>query len=199
MDAIEPLVHLVRVDMDAVRAYTQAIHAIQDDGLKEVLQDFREDHERHIRDLSAAIRDLGGDPPQQPHISAFALAGFTRIASGMGVSTALMAMQSNEVVTNQAYEIALNSGLPRQVLDLVHRNHRDEQRHLETIRTWLEDSSPAGRILSTSATAQGVGTSVWMNVIKANPLAAAVAASGAAMLLGNAMLGRRRREPWQQD
>ncbi|WP_142848498.1 ferritin-like domain-containing protein [Telmatospirillum sp. J64-1] len=193
MDLVESLRHLVKVDMDAVGAYTQAIYAIRDRDIKEQLVEFRADHQQHVSDLTNVILDLGGKPPQKPHASGFVLAGFTRIASGMSLPSALMAMQSNEVVTNQAYEMALDSNdLTSDVKRLLDRNHRDEQRHLEAIRWMLEDSTPMGKALSATATAQGAGTSLWLNVIKENPMAAMVAASGAAMLIGGAIISRRR-------
>lgn len=191
MDVSEHIEHLIRIDHDAVRAYTQAIDNVADDAVRDMLTGFRADHERHIEDLSAALAKRGGQPPREAHLTGFALAGFTGVAAGMGVSGALMAMQSNEVVTNQAYELALRADLPDDLRGLFERNLGDEQRHLQTIRHWLEESSPVGTMMSGSATVQGLGTSLWMNVIRTNPVATAVAATGAAFLLGNYLLGRR--------
>lgn len=193
MDVIEQLEHLIRIDRDAVRAYSQAIENVQDGRTRRILRAFRGDHERHIEDLSAALSALGGKPPANAHFSGFALAGFTGIAAGMGVSAALMAMQSNEVVTNQAYELARNSDTPwpESLRDLLARNHADERHHLDTIRRALAQSSPVGAAMSGSATAQGLGASMWMNVIRTNPLATAMAATGAAFLLRDYLLGRR--------
>lgn len=191
MNAVDHLQHLVRIDRDAVRAYTQAIDNVKDEAVGRMLAGFRGDHERHIADLSAAITRMGGQVPQSAHLAGFALAGFTGVAANMGVQGALMAMQSNEIVTSQAYELALRAELPETVRGLVERNLSDERRHLEAIRGWLEQSSPVGAVISRSADMQGFGTSLWMNVIRANPVATAVAATGAAMLLGNYLLGRR--------
>lgn len=190
MAALDQLNHLVRIDLDAVRVYTQAIENVADKAVGQMLTGFRADHERHVRDLSAAIAGLGGEPPKQPHLAGFALAGFTGIASGVAVSGALMAMQSNEVVTNQAYEMALGSDLPAEIRRLVEHNRDDERRHLQAIRERLHNLSPVGVVMSGSATVQGLGTSLWMNVIRANPVATAMAATGAAWLVGN-LLGRR--------
>ena len=192
MEVNRSLEHLIRIDLDAVRAYTQAIDNVPSEEVRDMLSSFRADHERHVEEVSAALRERGGEPPQTAHLAGFALAGFTGVVSGMGVAGALMVMQSNEVVTNQAYELALGHGnLTPELRSLLERNLGDEQRHLYAIRRWLEQSSPAGAVMSGSATVQGLGTSLWMNVLRTNPVATAVAATGAAFLLGNYLLGRR--------
>ncbi|MCR6633056.1 MAG: ferritin-like domain-containing protein [Magnetospirillum sp.] len=192
MDISDSLEHLIRIDHDAVRAYTQAIDNVTDAAVRDMLTGFRADHERHIEDLSAELLKRGGKPPQNAHLTGFALAGFTGVAAGMSVPGALMAMQSNEVVTNHAYELALASnGLPDHLRHLLEGNLGDEQRHLETIRRWLEQSSPVGAVMSGSATVHGLGSSLLLNVVRSNPVATALAATGAAFLLGNYLMGRR--------
>lgn len=194
MEINRSLEHLIRIDLDAVRAYTQAIDHVPSDDARAMLSGFRADHERHIEEVSAALKARGGEPPQTAHLTGFALAGFTGVVSGMGVAGALMAMQSNEVVTNQAYELALGHGhLEPELRALLERNLADEQRHLHAIRAWLERTSLAGAMMSGSATVQGLGTSLWLNVIRTSPVATAVAATGAAFLLGNFLFGRRGR------
>lgn len=192
MDIAERLDHLVRIDLDAVRAYTQAIDNVSDESIRSMLTAFRADHERHIEALSEELRKRGRQPPQTAHFSGFALAGFTGVAAGVAPVGALMAMQSNEVVTNQAYDMALaTDDLPTDLRRLLEANLADERRHLSTIRQWLRQSSPAGVMLSGSATAQGLGASLWLNVVRSNPVATAIAASGAAFLLGSYLMGRR--------
>ncbi|MGE5476664.1 MAG: DUF2383 domain-containing protein [Bacteroidales bacterium] len=196
MDIADHLEHLSRIDLDAVRAYTQAIDNVADDAIRDMLTAFRADHERHIENLSAELDKRGRQAPQTAHFSGFALAGFTGVAAGVAPAGALMAMQSNEVVTNQAYEMALAiDGLPDDLRQLLEANLADERRHLRTIRQWLRQSSPAGVMLSGSATAQGLGASLWLNVVRTNPVATAVAATGAAFLLGSYLLGRRSHHP----
>ncbi|MGE5516855.1 MAG: DUF2383 domain-containing protein [Bacteroidota bacterium] len=198
MDIADRLDHLLRIDLDAVRAYTQAIENVADTAIRDMLTAFRADHDRHIEALSAELSKRGRQPPQTAHFSGFALAGFTGVAAGVAPAGALMAMQSNEVVTNQAYDMALAAeGLPDDLRQLLERHLADERRHLRTIRQWLRQSSPAGMILSGSATAQGLGASLWLNVMRTNPVATAVAATGAAFLLGTYLRGRRGHHPPQ--
>lgn len=192
MDGLDQLQHLVRIDMDALRAYAQAIDNVDDQSVRNMLTGFRHDHERHVETLSAAIAEMGGTVPKQPHFAGFALAGMTGVAAGMGVSSALMVMQSNEIVTNQAYDLALSADLPEPVRELVEQNREDERRHLKEISSRLRRSSPVGPMLSGSATMQGYGTSIWMNVVRTSPVATALAATGAALMLGNALFRRGR-------
>ncbi|HLO78794.1 MAG TPA: ferritin-like domain-containing protein [Magnetospirillum sp.] len=192
MDINDSLEHLIRIDLDALRAYTQAIDNVADADIRAMLTNFRADHEAHVEALGEQLSKRGGMPPQTAHMAGFALAGFTGVAAGMAPAGALMAMQGNEVVTNQAYQMALAAeGLPDNLRQLFEHNLADERRHLNTIRTWLRRSSPAGAVMSGSATMQGLGSSLWLNVVRHNPVATAMAATGAAFLLGNFLLGRR--------
>lgn len=74
-----------------------------------------------------------------------------------------MAMQSNEVVTNDAYCQALSRDVSGDIRALVERNFADEQRHLDTIRARLEGTVIAGPLLSEATMVQGWMTAFWMN------------------------------------
>lgn len=64
-DFLESLEALVQLDHDAVQAYDQAIERIDHIGIASQLTEFRQDHERHITDLSALIQRYGGTPPER--------------------------------------------------------------------------------------------------------------------------------------
>lgn len=177
--------HLVMVDRDALRAYTQAIDNLGDRLLRLIIESFRADHERHIEDLSAALSRLGERAPGGAHIEGFAIAGFTRLAAGMGRTAGLMAMESNEVLTTQAYAIASATPLPPDIRALVDASRADEERHLQTFRSMLEESPLLGNLLSGAAMAQGLGTSMWVNIVRGHPLASALAASSGMWLMSN--------------
>jgi hypothetical protein len=61
------LVDLLQLELDALPMYALAISALRDRELRVQLQAFQGDHERHARDLSALIREMGGMPPMLPH------------------------------------------------------------------------------------------------------------------------------------
>lgn len=192
MDLSARLEHLVRIDLDAVRAYTQAIGNVADAQLRDMLTGFRADHLRHIDDLSEHLTRRGRHVPQQPHMTGVALAGFTGIAAGISPLGAMMVLQSDEIVTNQAYQMALHvKDLPEDIAHLLRANLADEHRHLAAIRGWLRHASPMGAAMSGSATLQGMGASLWLNVVRSNPVATVAAATGAAFLLGNFLRNRR--------
>ena len=98
-----------------------------------------------------------------------------------------MAMRSAEVVTIQAYELALAADLANDVRARLARNLDEPSRHLAAVRDRQERWSRAGRTMSGSAITQGPGASVWMNVVRANPLSAVWSATGTARRLARRM------------
>jgi uncharacterized protein (TIGR02284 family) len=140
---IEQLNELIQLDIDAVHAYQQAIDRIDVPGIAEDLEGFKGDHERHIDELSAAVRRLGGEPPKRTRdFKGYLIEGFTALRSITGTEGALKAMRSNERTTNKKYDEALSEPLPPDIAALVRRNRDDERRHLQYIenaltnRTW---------------------------------------------------------------
>ncbi|HEX6979196.1 MAG TPA: ferritin-like domain-containing protein [Alphaproteobacteria bacterium] len=136
------LTDLMQIDVDATRAYSQAIAAIHVVPIRRRLEAFRSDHERHIEDIEAEIRQLGMEPPsRQPDLKGFLLAGYTAIRSSMGVEAALRAMRANETLTNQRYETAAAADVPEQIKHLIERNLLDERRHIRFIQDVLQRRS----------------------------------------------------------
>ncbi|WP_438027294.1 ferritin-like domain-containing protein [Sorangium sp. So ce233] len=132
---MEQITALILLDMSAAEAYGVALGACRAPELKKQLASFREDHERHVRELSAA---LGVAPPEQPDERGMAIRRYTEL-SAREDRTALVAMRGNEELTNDAYASALASELPDEVRRLVEANWQDERRHIrwitEEIRT----------------------------------------------------------------
>lgn len=181
---ISTLHHLAQIDVDAIRAYGQAMDHCQDPEVARLLSAFQDDHERHVCALGAIIGEMGGDTPAEPDIPGFAIAGFTAVFSNMGLSGMMMVMESNEIVTNDAYRQALSQDLPDRVRKLVECNVADERRHLETIRRHLE-CMPAGDLLSQAAAIHGATTATWVNAVRRNMPMALALGVGAAWLLGS--------------
>jgi rubrerythrin len=133
--ALQDLIHL---DMDAIRAYDQAIEACEHETVAAQLREFRADHGRHVRDLSDELRKLGEDPDVRTDLKGFFIEKFTAITS-RGTRSALMAMQGNERLTNAKYAAAEElQDLPESAKHVIRRNHQDEVRHLEWIRNALD-------------------------------------------------------------
>lgn len=139
-NVLDRLVSLCQLDIDATRAYQQAIENCTHTEVKNQLSTFKADHERHIVDLSAMIRTLGGSPPERkPDFKGFLLEGFTAIRSATGTPGALRAMDTNEMLTNSRYKAALGLDLPDNVRSLVNKNYLDEVRHLQWIRDAIQN------------------------------------------------------------
>ncbi len=134
-EAVKTLNDLLYLDTDAIRAYSQAIDACETGEVKDQLTAFRADHERHTRDLEAAVKSLGGVPVQGPDLKGFFIEGFTAILSH-GDRSALHAMRGNEELTTRRYDAARKANLPKESADVVERNYEDEVRHL----AWIKDA-----------------------------------------------------------
>jgi uncharacterized protein (TIGR02284 family) len=136
---IKNLVELAQLDIDAIRAYAQAIDNIDQPTLHSEISSFKADHARHVNDLSAVIRRLGGEPPSfSPDLKGFLLEGFTAIRSLTGIEGALKAMRGNEKLTNHTYEKALSWELPADIRLIIEKNFADEKRHLAYIEQAIE-------------------------------------------------------------
>ena len=132
-DVVKELNNLIQLDVDAIKAYDQAIEACEHDSVKLKLNEFRADHARHITDLSAHVTALGGVPEVKQDLKGYLIEGFTAITS-MGTRSALLSMQGNELLTNKRYEAALKLDLAPDIRDTLVRNYSDEQRHLAWIK-----------------------------------------------------------------
>ena len=133
--AVQDLIHL---DMDAIKAYEQAIKASEHENVKSQLRAFQGDHQRHVNDLSEEVRKLGEQPDVRTDIKGFFIEAFTAIAAH-GTKSALLAMRGNEQLTTARYRAALElQDLPESTKEVIRKNSADEQRHLEWIKTALD-------------------------------------------------------------
>ena len=73
--------NLIQLDIDAIRAYQEAIDSSQDATVRGKLESFKGDHERHIADLSAVVEQLGGTPAQTRDLVGSLIEWFTAVRS----------------------------------------------------------------------------------------------------------------------
>ncbi len=132
-DLIDLLNALVELDYDAIEAYEAAISRLEDENDKFQLGIFMADHGRHVADLSALVRELGGNPATKPDIKHILTKGKVVLSALMGQRAILNAMKSNEDDTNAAYERALQREFSPRIKDVLERNLSDERRH----RAWI--------------------------------------------------------------
>jgi uncharacterized protein (TIGR02284 family) len=130
---------LVQLDIDAEHAYGRAIEEIRESAIRNRLVEFRDDHKRHVTELSVAIRELGEIPPEyERDTKGFLIAGFTAIRSKTGTEGALKAMRSNEKMTTKTYNKARGWDVAPSIKSLLERNYEDERRHLEYIENAID-------------------------------------------------------------
>ncbi|MGV8083821.1 MAG: DUF892 family protein [Coriobacteriia bacterium] len=139
-DAIDKISDLMRLDVDAVRAYNDAIEKIEVAEIRDQLGKYRDDHQRHVSDLTQVLQNMGAEIPEhKPDFKGLLLEGMTRLRSAMGTEQALKAMRQNEQITNTAYENAMewSGDISPTVHDVVRRGFDDERRHLAYIEQQL--------------------------------------------------------------
>ncbi|MCF6159660.1 MAG: ferritin-like domain-containing protein [wastewater metagenome] len=140
------LTSLAQLDIDAFFGYEEAIKEVDDPTIRDQLTRFREDHRRHVDELSKAIASFGDTPPEfSPDFKGFITAGFTAIRSQTGTMGALMALKSNEELSNKTYSEAISWDMPVDVKSIVEKNYGDEQRHLKYIQDRLETLTTVSR------------------------------------------------------
>lgn len=134
----EKLNDLMHLDVDAVRAYEEAISHIDDMEVKSRLQQYRDDHQRHVEELRMLVVGLGGRAEEaKPDAKGMLIEGMTKLRSSMGDTQALKAMHQNEEITNRAYRHAVEWNVPDDVREVLARGYADEQRHIAYIEQEL--------------------------------------------------------------
>lgn len=134
-DVRSMLKELIELDFDAIDAYRAAIERLEDSQTKSKLSEFMGDHQRHTRDLSNFMREMGGTPPSEGDVKSVLTAGKVKLADLAGDKAILKAMKTNEDDTNKAYERAVkNEGLTADLAATLQGNLEDERRH----RAWIE-------------------------------------------------------------
>lgn len=135
-DFITAIKDLIELDYDAIAAYEAAIERMDNETYKNKLNSFKQDHEKHIEGLSAFLQDKGKDGPTGPSVKSYLTQGKVVLANLIGDRTILIAMRSNEIDTNTAYERINNyEDMPQEIRETLKQGLEDERRHL----AWLEE------------------------------------------------------------
>ena len=130
-EAIESLVEL---DYAAIASYQEAIESVENVEYRRKLEAFRQDHERHIKECSALLKEQGKEDPTSAGIKQIFTQGKIMFANLMGDKAILKALKNNEDDTNTAYErLNLHPGKTYEASNILAKGLEDEQRH----RSWL--------------------------------------------------------------
>ena len=140
---IEAIKELIELDYDAVEAYEAAINRLEHSDYKNKLKTFKEDHQRHIQELSEFLARCGEEAPEASDNTKGLLAqGKVVLSSILGDSNILKAMLSNERDTNEAYE-RINSrvtkALDPTLVRVLAKGLEDEKKHKEWLKSVTSD------------------------------------------------------------
>lgn len=125
---------LVQLDYDAAEAYQAAIDRLENAGFKASLLTFKQDHLRHVHDLSDTLAKMGHEPPLEGDVKSMLTKGKVVLGALAGDKAVLQAMKTNEDDTNTAYERATGHREATPQIDaMLERNLQDERRH----RDWM--------------------------------------------------------------
>jgi uncharacterized protein (TIGR02284 family) len=125
---------LIELDWDAIEAYEAAIEKLKNATFRQQMNQFCDDHRRHVSDLNLILQRLGGEPVLKADIKRVLTKGKVYLASLFSDRAILGAMKTNEEDTNTAYERAVaHEGFDAEALAVLNRNLSDERRH----RAWI--------------------------------------------------------------
>jgi rubrerythrin len=146
VETVRKLDSLLRVEIDAVHAYGQAIKRVDLPSVQARLEAHRDDHLRHIDALSRLIRTLGGAPTERTHtfkgfltrgFTMVTIQGFASVRSVRDTEAALLTMEGNEKLVNKAYIDAMAWEVEKPIHDTIEAAYRDEREHLVYIQKHL--------------------------------------------------------------
>jgi hypothetical protein len=136
---VRGLVFLLKEDFNAVQVYEEAMQniSIKDGDVRDALVRFRDDHNRHITDLSKAIRALGAEPPQLTRdFIGRSIRDMDDLSGGGDTLTVLRGLYS-VLRMNADYTSVIAgknfSSFSQEVQMLLQNNLKDEQRHRDYI------------------------------------------------------------------
>ncbi len=136
---VENLVEsLLYLEHDAIAAYDSTIEKLENPSYKQKIAQFREDHIKHVAELTRIASVVHANAPHQGDMKQLLTTGKIAMASMVGDGAILKAMKTNEDDTVTAYERA------SQHQDVSAEDRRtfeafasDERRH----REWMERTS----------------------------------------------------------
>jgi len=131
---------LLSLEHDALGAYEETIARLENAQFKARVSEFREEHLRHVQELTVAARKLGIDEiPEGNAVKSAMAAGKIKIADALGSDKSiLMAMSTNETDTVAAYERAATKDfISPELKGLFDRAYADEKKH----REWMKNAA----------------------------------------------------------
>jgi rubrerythrin len=148
---------LLQLEHDALPAYQIAIAGLRDPAQRDRLQAFRDDHRRHVDELTALVAARGGVPLRLPHLPTGLFKLLVQMAGLPGGDRAiLLAFKANEWQSQEKYgrRAAEAAGHPPELADFLRRAAADERRHYAWVSDALEEMGLGrGTLLGTANSA----------------------------------------------
>ncbi len=129
----QELRNLALLDIEATREYDWAIGRISDEGIREQLEDFREDHIEHVDNLNMYIRQLGEKLPDERELNESRLhrPGFE---PGFEPRQILHTLENDEKLIASRYEEALDKVLVPEIVADLESDFEEDQMHVQSIQ-----------------------------------------------------------------
>lgn len=125
---------LIRLNFDAIEAYTAAIERLENADYRQALTEFRADHARHVEELKELVHWMGAAPAKTGDTLQILTKGKVALGNLRGDKGILQAMKSNEDHTNEVYEKEIGKlRYSQDMADVLKYHLDDERRH----RDWL--------------------------------------------------------------
>lgn len=132
--------NLLILERDAIAAYDSTIERLDDAGSKAKIAEFKQDHERHVAELTRMAGALGVEAPSEGDAKQYLTTGKVALASIIGDRTILKAMSTNEIETKMAYDhAAKNDAASPEARSFFQKALADETRH----KAWMDSAAAA--------------------------------------------------------
>jgi len=135
------LIDLVELEYDTLEAYEAAINRLENEEYKNEFSSFKEEHLRHISEISTLLRGRELEPPVGPSTGKqWITKGKVVLGTLAGDLAILRAMRSNEIDTNTAYErLKTHEGVWPESQEIMKQAFKDEQKHKKWLTYILEN------------------------------------------------------------
>lgn len=133
--------NFILLEHDAIAAYETTIERLESPAHKAKVEEFRQDHLRHLSDLTALAGRVGANVPREGDMKELLTTGKIKLADMVGGDGAILkAMATNEIDTISAYQHAVdNEAVPANDKELFRRGLADERKH----KDWMDQAAKA--------------------------------------------------------
>jgi uncharacterized protein (TIGR02284 family) len=125
-DEIDILNNLIETCKDGQEGFRSAAESVNDSHLKSLFNEFALQRAQFAGDLQAEVRRLGGDPEKAGSVSGSLHRGWIGLKSaitGKSDAAIIAECERGEDSAKEAYQKALDSGLPADVRSIIERQY----------------------------------------------------------------------------